>query len=693
MKGMDRRSSNRYFTYALLLTLAGSLISTVLTIQPSYAAHNIILDDIDDEYSAGDEVSISGTIDDVNNNEDEITIRIEGPEDDTKIVTLDNDDFQWDYNIPDDAADGIYSVEVEYDSESVFTYFFIDDNTDLIVATDKDTYDLGDDVEISGEVDNPQLEFEDVEITIYDPNGVTVLDEEAVELDGDAFTHDFELDNDDDDHGTYAILVFYNNDDNEEGYLIFNVEEDSGSSSGDTITASLSDTSYEQGDRVEVDGEIAENDIEEGEEVFITVEDPTGDEIFADCQEPDNDGLFDFGFTLEDDAPTGQYEVTISYFDPDNDKVLTFSVSSGSTSGGTTGIGSGSDRGLTAKINRVSFLAGESITVTGVVPSIVEDELITIGIFEPDGTFTKVQAFPEPNSDKEYSSTLRLPSWLEIEDDYRIVIGYDGRDVELEFDITGVSEDASEGPLTVETDKERYTSGSTVKITGQIAEDIFTGGQLVVQVENADDARYRYDLVTPNDDGSYSYSMPVGGDLAVSGEWTVTAFYNQQKVETTFELTGGADSKPTFNLRVEDQTYPIEYQVTDGSVSNMFVKQTEKKLVISLDAEADGVLTIVLPRNVIDAIEGGLDIKYIVMTTDIDSGSDSAANLIESDTTGEARTLVIEYEAGTDLIEIQGTTVVPEFGTYAAIILAVAVLGIIAVTARFSNRFSMMNQR
>ncbi|MGI0024768.1 MAG: hypothetical protein ACREA4_06430, partial [Nitrososphaera sp.] len=247
---MDRWSANRYFTYALLLTLVGSIFSSLVTFQPSYASHNIILDDIDDEYDAGDKVSISGNIDNVNDNENEVTIRIEGPKDKTEQVTLDGDDFQWDYNIPSDAGDGIYSVEVEYDSESVFTYFFIDDNNDLRVVADQDTYDLGDRVELQGEVNDPQLDVDNVEITVYDPNGGTLLDEEAFELDGNRFSDDFGLGDNDDDHGTYAVLVFYNNDDNEEGYLIFEVKEDSGSSSGDFVSAELSKTSYKRGEQV-----------------------------------------------------------------------------------------------------------------------------------------------------------------------------------------------------------------------------------------------------------------------------------------------------------------------------------------------------------------------------------------------------------------------------------------------------------
>ena len=46
------------------------------------------------------------------------------------------------------------------------------------------------------------------------------------------------------------------------------------------------------------------------------------------------------------------------------------------------------------------------------------------------------------------------------------------------------------------------------------------------------------------------------------------------------------------------------------------------------------------------------------------------------------RTLHIEYDAGAERIEIVGSHVVPEFGTIAMIILAVAIVSIIAITSK-----------
>jgi predicted secreted protein with PEFG-CTERM motif len=136
---------------------------------------------------------------------------------------------------------------------------------------------------------------------------------------------------------------------------------------------------------------------------------------------------------------------------------------------------------------------------------------------------------------------------------------------------------------------------------------------------------------------------------------------------------------------VGDKTYPIEYQ-TDGSIKSMFIRAADNKLVVSIDATQDGTLTLVLPRELIDAVESGSDIRFVVSTEDIDTGAEGTIDIREGTSTGEFRTLVIDYNEGTDLIEIQGTNVVPEFGTISAIVLAIAILSIIAFTAKFSNR-------
>ena len=51
-------------------------------------------------------------------------------------------------------------------------------------------------------------------------------------------------------------------------------------------------------------------------------------------------------------------------------------------------------------------------------------------------------------------------------------------------------------------------------------------------------------------------------------------------------------------------------------------------------------------------------------------------------------TVTIPLEFGVESVEVIGTHVVPEFGTIAAIVLAVAIIAIIAVTSK--SRLSLM---
>jgi hypothetical protein len=688
---MDRPSSNQYLAYATLWILVGSVVSIAIPFQSVFASHSDIeiVEVSDTRPDPGDDITISGFINNADE-DDPVDIRVTEPDggsDTFETKVDDNEEFSENYEIPDPTDDGIYEVEVEFGSEdNTYAYFLIDEEDDDVeVVTDEDTYEPGQDVDISGEVTDPTLGEDEVQIRVLDPEGNDIGPSGAVDIDtNDEFEETIELDNDA--HpGVYAVIVEYDNED--AGWFIFEVIEDSGSS---VITATVTDTTLAPGDEVEITGSIDEDDVEVGEEVILTVEDPDGDalDLTGDSEEPNSDGEFEFTFDLDDDAETGVYDVTLEYTGYD-DKALTFTVSttSGGGSGGSGG-SSGSDGGLTAKLSKSSFLAGEELTVSGVVPRISGDEDgVSITVSNPSN-FPIATKFPEPETSRSYSASFFLPQSLAEDEDYRVVVNYDGNEVELSFDITGKVTGGTGGPISVQTDKESYTAGSTVRITGEIADALIVEGrQVALQVFNPADAAYRFDPIVPEDDGTFSYSMPIGGPLGVTGEWEVKVTYNGQVAETTFDLTGGVAAPPTYQLKFEDQTFPIEYS-SDGTINNMYLRPLEKKLVISITDDAEGKLTITLPREVIDAVQGSTDINYIVTTIDIQSGEETQVDITESLTNVDERTIVIDYDEGTDLIEIQGTNVVPEFGALSAILLAIAVLGIVAATTKFSNRFS-----
>jgi hypothetical protein len=487
----------------------------------------------------GDDIEISGAIDGADE-DDDVHIAIREPNGgsfgDADTQVDDDGDFSEVIEISEPADDGIYQIEVEFGSEDpAFAYFLIDDEADEApTETDADVYEPGDTVEIVGEVEDPETGIDEVSIAVLTPEGEDLGDDD-IELDSDEFS--LEVDLDSSAHaGVYAVIVEY--DDEEVGWAIFEVEEGGGSGGSGDITATITDTTLAPGDEVEITGSIDEDDLELGIEVILAVEGPDGDEIdeYGDVVEPESNGEFEFNFDLETDADTGSYAVTLSYELLD-DKELAFTVSS-SSGGGSGGSGSGSDSGLTARLSKTSVLAGETITVSGVVPEITSEEQVGIVILKPNGAFLGVSAFPEPKPDKSYSATLRVPLTADEGEDYEVVVGYDNNEVRLGFDITGKSSGGAGSTLTVKADKTTYAAGSTVILSGEIEEgELVPGNQIVLRVYNPNNEPYRIDPISPESGGSYSYALVVGGPLGVPGEWNVTVSYRGSSAETTFELS------------------------------------------------------------------------------------------------------------------------------------------------------------
>ena len=93
-------------------------------------------------------------------------------------------------------------------------------------------------------------------------------------------------------------------------------------------------------------------------------------------------------------------------------------------------------------------------------------------------------------------------------------------------------------------------------------------------------------------------------------------------------------------------------------------------------------MEIIIPRDAIDSVnQGGFDENFIIL---IHKQGESAVptEFTELEASNEFRKLSIPIKNGDERIQIIGTHVVPEFGTIAAIILAVAITSIIVLSAR-----------
>jgi len=117
-----------------------------------------------------------------------------------------------------------------------------------------------------------------------------------------------------------------------------------------------------------------------------------------------------------------------------------------------------------------------------------------------------------------------------------------------------------------------------------------------------------------------------------------------------------------------DFTDTLIYSISSGSVSSITSNSDDATLVVAIDTSDDGELSINLDNDNITAFDDG---SYFVLV-----------NNEEVWFSQDGYDLTIPYESGTEKIEIVGSVVVPEFGTIAMIVLAVAIVSIIVLTTK-----------
>lgn len=237
--------------------------------------------------------------------------------------------------------------------------------------------------------------------------------------------------------------------------------------------------------------------------------------------------------------------------------------------------------------------------------------------------------------------------------------------------------------FTVETDNTDYVTGEDITVSGNVGQTP-TGQPLLIQVFNPNGAAYRFDQVEVASDGSYTYTLVVGGSLGVSGEYEVNVTYGGVTRTTTFDFTATDGGARTATLLIDGEfEHEIEYEISGGSLVSLTGDSETATVTAEINANSQGSLTLMFPREVFDALDtNGGDLDFIVFVDELETFPDD-------DFGEDVRTVTVEFEEGSEQIDYVGTFLVPEFGAIAAIILAVAIVGIIVATTRY-NKFSFL---
>jgi len=252
---------------------------------------------------------------------------------------------------------------------------------------------------------------------------------------------------------------------------------------------------------------------------------------------------------------------------------------------------------------------------------------------------------------------------------------------------TGITS-AFAAQISIETDSDVYDHSSIITVTGQIANVDPNYLQAVIQVfaPNGNIAG----VAQPNvdNDGSFVGTFNTSGyGWKNNGTYEITATYLGIATTISIEIKDTVESAtvtaPTVAEAVVAETavaetaslyeFPegqIAYDITCSNTSPSFRGNSDDStLDVYIDATGDGELTIALDEEIIKPFDDG---SFFVLVN----------NEEIQDFVQEGNKLIIPCKVGDEKISIVGSWAIPEFGTIAVMILVVAIVSIIIVSAK-----------
>ena len=234
-------------------------------------------------------------------------------------------------------------------------------------------------------------------------------------------------------------------------------------------------------------------------------------------------------------------------------------------------------------------------------------------------------------------------------------------------------------PISVWTDKAVYNQPNTIQVGGHV-KDPNSNLDVTLKVVGHTGNIVKVDQIMVDDNGDFETTLNTESPLwTKTGIYTISVQYGKigRSNEVQVEIfAGGICGESELAAKAGIETYCIPYSVIGATVEGGTLDMDSKSLIVRINADSDGEITLDIPRSVLDSKSGNTDSRFFVLV------NDEEEDIYGESKTDETRSVTIQFESGVDKIEIIGTYVVPEFGAIAALVLAVAIISIIAVSAK-----------
>jgi len=249
---------------------------------------------------------------------------------------------------------------------------------------------------------------------------------------------------------------------------------------------------------------------------------------------------------------------------------------------------------------------------------------------------------------------------------------------------------AQSASISLETDSESYVSGDVIVVSGNVG-IVVAYTPIVIQIWH-ENTLVDVAQKTVAEDGGFSTTFRSQGSLwSTDGLYTVRVSYGVDNIsETTFNFFGDVDyasielSKKDVALP-DGGTFDVGYMMKGGEVTKMSIVPENFSVVVEISATSNGYLILELPNDqILSKKMDGSDEQFIILvyetSDEADIGIETSYDDIESKS--DHRTIKIPFNIGDKKIEIIGTWAIPEFGAISGLVLAVAIISIIVLSAK-----------
>lgn len=493
------------------------------------------------------------------------------------IIRLEGDGtFKYELKIPNKTDRyGDYKVTVSKEIGSAQTFFKVVENPaefvavesgPLSISTDKLFYNIGDPLVVTGKVtEKKDFGRQTVKISITKDDGTQIIskgdprasagkNQEAVysftgvpdnsgnfEIKSTIYRNIFEK-------GTYLLKATYGD---LTASTSFSVEDILDLGAGVKIIASTDKEVYGIGEEVKLTGKVSTFTAQSSYEIILT--DPNGKTSSKTAAI--NNSLFSWSWTIPDYTTTfGIYKITVR---SDSDEINVFIKVSKDPATETTPLP------LVVETDKAVYNTGETLTVFGsAIRKVSGTEGLVVNvrpevIVKNEANKEIAKAFVDLSAGGKFQTSFKLVPVVYKTGEYKIIAKYYNAKSQTVFKVDDRFITGVDAPLVllVETDKDKYLPGETVKITGR-TNKITSAFDVDITISDNSKAVPTPATVRFDPSGSFNYDYKISGNAKL-GSYTVTADTDFYTVSDTFEVVS---ELPT--VQVEEPTKEIPTEPT-----------------------------------------------------------------------------------------------------------------------------------